>query len=510
MKINTSYRAAGARIAVLSVLIAGLTAPCLDAVADQVNAVVEIDHATGEVKYKRGSIEIALNTPAPRTVPLRPGESLKIKILNTNTLLYSYGQEVKEEEFVDKTALFKYLGGLQGGIAGLFQVLHPLETAAGVKSLQADAAQLGRLKTAMERLALAARVLAEDARIAACFESHYLAALQASEGTAAEAIGAVQAVLESECAWSPASRHTCRKTSASCAKAMATTTWTDGKALEDARRLAIEARDALAQSEVAKTADGAKLLAETDKVLEAVPARALDLALDFANVSARLSALEEALRKGPVKLYAKTPDAISYHWDKTQTVTITVEKRKDLADKIAYRDREFEKVTFVVSPEWYVQPSIGAGLIWANKLVWPEWTVLEAAGAKTVTSKGMADKRFQFFPLISLTTPALSCLASWDSEHQHCKGRRRGKAVALDLGWNASTSEPAYLVGGSFVFSRQFKIGGGVVWQQRQVLNGIEPGDPVPAAGIPLRQSYPPAPYLMFSILGWPPFTSGQ
>lgn len=518
MKSGISNRAAGARIVALCALIAGLSVPCMDAVADQANPLIEIDHATGKVKYKRGSIEIMLDTAAPRTVPLRPGESLKINILDTNTLLYTYGQEVKEEDFVDKTALFKYLGGLQGGITALLGMMVPQEMSIQ-EATRTPFEAPPPLIAALKRLRNALAEVAEDARRGARLESVYYEALQTSEAGFHPKAGdgyppgaeAIKGLLRSEGLWSDSSSSCCQSRAEQLVAAARTNAWENGLALEVARLDAVKERNAFAAKTEAKSEAGEKLLGETDKVLEAIPSNALDLSRQFAKLAVQFARLHAWLTASATQ-HKKEPEAIPYRWDKSQTVTIAVEKRKDLADKIAYRDRKFEKVTFVVSPEWFIQPSIGAGLIWADKLVWPEWTVLDANGAKTVASNGMADERFQFFPLLSLTSPALSCLASWHAEAtgDSCNGWRRGKAVALDLGWNASTSEPAYLLGGSIVLSRQFKIGGGVVWQRRQVLDGIEPGDTVPASGIPLRQSYPPAPYLMFSILGWPPFTSGQ
>ncbi len=507
-----------ARFALLCASIGGISAPSARVFAEEPGPRIEIDHKSGEVWYTGNSLRIRLDTPAPKTVPLRPGDELRILVKNSNRLLYSYGQEVKEEDFVDKTALFKYLGGLQGGITGLLGLMAPAEVVATTETVvpfKVPTALVDML--AALRVALAATE--EDARIAARLESVYFEALQASETGFRSEAGldsnagpkAVKAVLRSQGLLRELDDESFLSTAAKRAVDMRAQAWRNGLALEEARGGAVKARDAFAKSPEATTEAGKKVLTETDKALDTIPTKALDLAREFAKLAVLFERLEKWLRE-PATQYTETPESIRYRWDKTRNVAITADKRKDLADKIAYSERKFEKVTFVVSPEWYIQPSIGAGLIWADNLIWPEWTTLEENGAKTVASKGMADKRFQFFPLLSLTSPALSCLASWHSEAENsgCDGWKRGKAVSLDLGWNASTSEPAYLVGGSLVLSRQFKIGGGVVWQRRQVLNGVEPGDPVPASGIPLRQSYPPAPYLMFSILGWPPFTSGQ
>lgn len=465
---------------------------------------VVIDHTSGVATYVGYSLSITLQSPSPVSVPLRPGDSLNVVIEKTNPLIYSTGQEVTEEEFVDKTALFKYLAGVQGAIAGLVALSQPFVGEGAEKEGIAEATRA--LVNALENGKLYATLVVR-------LDALYLDAIQASEAIEAgqePSRARVRSVMSKTADWYPFAK-----------KNLDALKFTEALKVELGvhQEKADEARKnldkALEDARTPGSATGGENPAwkEAGKALAALAVSPLDLGREVDRLILKFRALDRWQKDEKQLEDEVLLDAIGYKWDKTQKVTITVEKKKAFADAIAYRDRKFEKVTFVVNPEWWLQPSIGAGFIWADKLVWPEWVVQEADGKKTVASKGDKDERFQFFPLISLAMRPLSCTGSWygrTDAGKKCGGVLNGSAVTLDLGWNASTSEPAYLAGASLVFSRQFKIGAGVVWQRREVLDGIAPGDPVPASGIPLRQSYPPAPYLMFSILGWPPFTAGQ
>lgn len=497
-------------------LLAALVALCLASPSGSLTASgacgnqvrVVIDHAKGTATYTGHGLTLTLDARGVSSVPIRSGETLRVCIRQTNPLLYEYDQASVSEALIDKKALFDYLSGVQGAFTGLLTLARARKVQRG--AAQAEA-QVDPLASAVDEFVSAVEKVRADIELALRLESLYFDALQASDDGESGMRNRVRDELSAVDRWQ--SEYDQSADATNLAIQLRNDARTHVESLSVARDALLKQRQRLAESKEPEEQKKTNLKS-VDEVLSSAPERAPDLSREVAKLVARLQQIDRwlagKLSDSPEEdEYAL--ETIAYDWDEVQKVTIAIEKKKDLADKIAYRERKLEKLTFKVVPEWWLQPSVGAGLIWADKLVWKEWGVLETGGQKVASSTGETNKRFQFFPIISLTARPLSGLAPWcrKGASTSCGLLGPGTAVTLDLGWNASTSDPAYLLGASLVLFRQLKLGGGVVWQRRSILGAIAPGEPVPAEGLPLRQTYPPAPYAMISILGWPPFTAG-
>jgi hypothetical protein len=480
---------------------------------------VLIDQASGTARYVGYGLEVPLSDVKQTEVPLRAGDHLTVVLTNANGLTYDYGKEVKEEAFVEKDALFKYLGGLNEGIPLLLKAATKREPSTKAFSpATALAAELAELSKA---LAEKANELAAAALYLERLQDLVLDGLQRSEEPD-DPRGKVKSLLEAANAWKVPGT----------ASSLSDSIEIQRKRLPDllyeyyatANKLVTklaEARSAAAKAEGAPDKDGAAArelnarIVEVEEVAAKLPKEAPDLYRGFSQVKGRVDDLEKFASGSATDDFERTEVAqIEYSWDKVANVTIAAARKPALSGKIAYRKRKFEKVSFRVVPEWPLQPAIGAGLVWADTLVYDGGFEKQKVGSATfVASTKQSDSRFQLFPVISLAPRFLSRIGPWYGAAKTCKGGRprSGWAVTIDLGWNAKTDTPAYLAGLSVVLWRQIKLGGGVLWQRREVLDGMSAGQPIGADDpIRLRDSYPPSVYLMFSLLGWPPFASGS